>query len=73
MRFLKQKLRNQKGQSVLEYMLVLCVIVSCVLLVLNLLKNSEFFYKKYDCKKEFVDKLLRESLKKDSKLLKELF
>lgn len=38
-------LRNQKGQSIVEYMLVLIVIVSAVLLVLSLMKKSNFFYK----------------------------
>jgi hypothetical protein len=37
--------RDQKGQSIVEYMLVLMVIVSAVLLVLKLMKDSNFFYK----------------------------
>jgi hypothetical protein len=41
----KSILRNQRGQSVAEYLLVLLVIVSAVLLVLGLLKKSDFFYK----------------------------
>jgi uncharacterized protein (UPF0333 family) len=39
-------LRNQKGQSVFEYMLVLLVVIGAVLLVMGLLKKSNFFYKK---------------------------
>jgi len=40
------KLRCQKGQSVVEYLLVLAVIVSAVLLVLGLLRESDFFFKR---------------------------
>ncbi len=39
-------LKDEKGQSVLEYVLVLAVIVGAILLVMSLLKNSNFFYKK---------------------------
>ncbi len=38
-------LHDQRGQSIVEYMLVLMVIVSAVLLVLSLMKKSNFFYK----------------------------
>jgi len=38
-------IRGQRGQSILEYMLVLCVIMSAVLLVISLMKKSHFFYK----------------------------
>jgi hypothetical protein len=37
---------NQKGQSVMEYMLVLLAIVSGILILMGLLKKSNFFYKK---------------------------
>ncbi len=39
------RLRNQRGQSIVEYMLVLIVIVSALLLILKLMKESNFFYK----------------------------
>ncbi|MGZ3649642.1 MAG: hypothetical protein ACXVB9_18970 [Bdellovibrionota bacterium] len=42
----KSLLRNQRGQSVMEYMLVLMVVVGAILLVMSLLKKSNFFYKK---------------------------
>lgn len=38
---------DQRGQSVVEYLLVLAVIVSAVLLVLKLLKDSDYFYKHF--------------------------
>lgn len=40
----KKLLKGEAGQSVVEYLLVLCVIVSGLMLLLSLLKNSEFFY-----------------------------
>ena len=46
-RCLPRRLRHdQRGQSVFEYMLVLLVIVGAILLVMSLLKKSNFFYKK---------------------------
>lgn len=39
-------LREERGQSIVEYMLVLAVIVTALMLVLKLLKDSDFFYKK---------------------------
>ena len=37
---------GEAGQSMVEYLLVLAVIVTAVLLLLNLLKSSDFFYRK---------------------------
>ena len=45
MKWRLKRLRNQRGQSIVEYMLVLMVIVSALLLVLGLLKKSNYFYK----------------------------
>ncbi len=42
----KNFIGNQKGQTIVEYMLVLLVIVGAILLFLNLMKNSDFFFKK---------------------------
>ncbi len=42
---LRRKL-DQRGQSVVEYLLVLAVIVGAVLLMMKLLKESNFFYKR---------------------------
>ena len=42
----KSLLRDESGQSVAEYVLVLAVIVGGILLFLNFLKSSNFFYKK---------------------------
>ena len=39
-------LRNQRGQSVVEYILVMAVIVGLILMVFGNLKKSNFFYKK---------------------------
>jgi hypothetical protein len=38
-------LRNQQGQSVVEYLLVMAVIVGALLLLMKLLKDSNYFYK----------------------------
>ena len=45
MRKLRLRLQNQRGQSIVEYMLVLFVIVSALMLVMSLMKKSNFFYK----------------------------
>lgn len=37
--------RKQRGQSILEYVLVLCTIVGGILFVMNRLKSSNYFYK----------------------------
>ena len=38
---------RESGQSVVEYLLVLAVIVGGILLVMKLLKESNFFHKKF--------------------------
>lgn len=37
---------DEKGQSIMEYMLVLIVVVGALLTLLSLLKSSNFFYKR---------------------------
>lgn len=45
--FKKRKaLANENGQTVVEYLLVLFVIVSGFMLVMKLLKENDFFFKK---------------------------
>jgi hypothetical protein len=39
--------RRQRGQSIVEYILVLCVVVSAILFIMNRLKSSNFFYKRF--------------------------
>jgi hypothetical protein len=38
--------RGQRGQSIVEYLLVLCVMVVGLLFILAKLKESQFFYKR---------------------------
>ena len=40
-------LKNEKGQSFVEYILVMFVIVTGVIFVMGLLKKNEFFYKRF--------------------------
>ena len=44
---MKKNLKNQRGQSILEYVLVMMVVLGAVILVLGNLKKSEFFFKKF--------------------------
>ncbi|RZA07074.1 MAG: hypothetical protein EOP11_08685, partial [Proteobacteria bacterium] len=39
--------RRQRGQSIVEYILVLCAVVGGILFVMGQLKSSNFFYKKF--------------------------
>lgn len=39
--------RRQRGQSILEYILVMCIVVGGILFVVNRLKQSQFFFKKF--------------------------
>ena len=43
---MKKRRFDEKGQSVMEYMLVLLAVVSGILVLMGLLKKSDFFYKK---------------------------
>jgi hypothetical protein len=38
--------RRQSGQSIIEYVLVLCAVVGAILFVLAKLKESNYFYKR---------------------------
>lgn len=40
-----KRLKNQKGQSMLEYILVMLVVVSALIMVLGNLKKNQFFFK----------------------------
>lgn len=40
-------LRNQRGQSVLEYVLMMAIVVGALLLIMGKLKQSQFFYKRF--------------------------
>lgn len=42
---LKQKRKYQRGQSMVEYLLVLFVIVAGIIIMMKSLKSNEFFYK----------------------------
>lgn len=44
---MKKILKNQKGQSMVEYVLVMFVVVTALIFVLAKLKKSEFFFKKF--------------------------
>jgi len=37
---------GERGQSIVEYILVLCVVVGGILFVMNQMKKSNFFYKR---------------------------
>ena len=43
---MKKTLKNQEGQTMLEYILMLFLIVGVVVGVIKWLKSSEFFFKK---------------------------
>lgn len=43
----KKILRNQRGQSIVEYLLVMVIVVSALLIVLGRLKESEYFFKRF--------------------------
>lgn len=46
--FAKRKfLRNQRGQTIIEYVLVMAVVVSAIMLIMGKLKQSQFFFKKF--------------------------
>lgn len=44
---MKRRIKNQRGQSILEYILVMMVVLTAIILVLGNLKKSEFFFKKF--------------------------
>lgn len=44
---MKKLFSNQRGQSMMEYMLVMFVVVGVITMVLGNLKKSEFFFKKF--------------------------
>jgi len=49
MRFFARRklLQNQRGQSMIEYVLVMAVVVGGIILIMGKLKQSEFFFKKF--------------------------
>lgn len=38
---------DQRGQSMMEYLLVMCVVVGAILFIMGRLKESDFFFKKF--------------------------
>jgi Flp pilus assembly pilin Flp len=40
-------LRNQRGQTMVEYMLVTLMVVSAIMLVIGRLKSEDFFFKNF--------------------------
>jgi hypothetical protein len=49
MKFFRAKkiLKNQKGQSIVEYVLVMAIVVTAIIFVLGKMKKSEFFFKRF--------------------------
>lgn len=44
-RALRKKRKNERGQSMMEYLLVMFVIVAGIIIMMNGLKKNQFFYK----------------------------
>jgi hypothetical protein len=40
-------LSNQRGQTMIEYVLLMAVVVGAIILVIGKLKESQFFFKKF--------------------------
>jgi len=40
-------LSNQRGQSIVEYLLVMVIVVSALLIILGKMKESEYFFKRF--------------------------
>ncbi len=43
----RRVLRNQKGQTMVEYLLLMVVVVSAILFVIGKLKSSHFFFERF--------------------------
>jgi Flp pilus assembly pilin Flp len=43
----RRLLRSQRGQTMVEYLLVMFVVVSAIVVVIGKLKQNEFFFKKF--------------------------
>ncbi len=39
--------RNQKGQSMVEYILVMAIVVTAIVVILGQMKKNEFFFKRF--------------------------